>query len=318
MPQKLVFGIKPRDAAGVAPRGAFRFRLDPGASSTDIVSIYNYSTAPLDLRLYPTDAFTNRSGSFTTAPAADRAKDVGSWIRLALPQARQFRVTARTRVDVAFRLVVPREASPGDHLGGIVVSLIADSHDAKGNKIKVDNRVSAPVTVRVSGPVHAQLAIDELKASYAGALSPLGRGRIRITYSVRNAGNILLGGHQRLTVEGWFGQSFSPALADLAPLAPGSRTDVSVVLPNTLPAFRYRAAVAVVPTSQVGDPIGERAVATAGIWAVPWSPLVTLLVVALAAWRTRSYLANRVAGRHSGRRAASRRSRRGTSEQVLA
>ena len=146
---------------------------------------------------------------------------------------------------------------------------------------------------------------------------------MRLTYSVRNTGNILLGGRQRVDLRGWFGAAFAPVVADLAPLAPGSSTDVTVEVPRTFPVVHYLAEVSVVPTSAAGDPVGHRVSATLEVWAVPWPMLATLLMLGLGvlAWQLRAGLrgASRrtLRSKHAAHQGSPRRGRHATNGEVL-
>jgi hypothetical protein len=124
-------------------RAAFTYKLDPGAELPDYVGISNYSDQPITLDLYASDALTTPTGGFDLLPAAQKPTDVGTWVVFE-ERYRRLLIPSRSRVDVPFRITVPRNATPGDHAGGIVTSVAESGTDSDGNRVRIDpqNQVS--------------------------------------------------------------------------------------------------------------------------------------------------------------------------------
>ncbi|MCT2585572.1 WxL protein peptidoglycan domain-containing protein [Actinophytocola gossypii] len=270
---------------GVVPsggRGAFTYALDPGSEVADAVGIVNYTGAPLTLRVYASDAVHGTDGGFDLLPASGQSTDVGAWAKL---NAERVTVPPRSRVDVPFRVVVPHNATPGDHAGGIVASLHTEGDDGT---VSVDRRVGARIYLRVTGTLNPSLTVTDLGASFDG--SPLGSpGEVRVGYVVRNTGNLRLVGRPSVTVRGPFGLGERRLSGERLPeLKPGDTLRVSTVVPAVWQLGRLTVEVAVTPEASGDQRLQPRPAADSAstrLWAVPWIPLAVLvLAVAGLVW----------------------------------
>jgi hypothetical protein len=201
-------------------------------------------------------------------------------------------------VDVPFRITVPGNATPGDHAGGIVASLPTEG-DVAGDAVSVDRRVGARIHVRITGTLNPSLAVTDLRASFHG--SPLGLpGEVRVSYVVRNDGNLRLVGRPSVRVRGPFGVGERHVVGErLAELKPGDSVEISSVVPGVWQLGGLTVEVTISPEAS-GDqelrprPVAE--VASTRLWVIPWVPLVVVaLVVATAVWRWRRRRARRTA-----------------------
>ncbi|HWB34572.1 MAG TPA: DUF916 domain-containing protein, partial [Rugosimonospora sp.] len=129
-----VWSVAPATASGQAARDYFRYALAPGAQVTDQVRVSNLGSAPLTFAVYATDAYTTDDGSFALLTAADKPRDVGTWIVLG---ARAYTVAPGTYLDIPFRLAVPTNASPGDHVGGVIASVVSQQVTGDGQQVNV-------------------------------------------------------------------------------------------------------------------------------------------------------------------------------------
>ncbi|MDG4795618.1 DUF916 domain-containing protein [Micromonospora sp. WMMD1082] len=279
------WGVAPSSARGPNGRPAFSYKLDPGATLTDYIGVTNHSTRPLTLSLYASDAVTTTQGGFDLLAADQEPTDVGSWVRL---PRRTVTIPSTSRLDIPFTLTVPRNATPGDHAGGIVASLAGAAVDAQGNRVAVDHRVGARIYLRVAGELQPTLTVENLRVRHSGSVNPLAGGTVTATFTVRNTGNVRLAGQPVLGVAGPFGlarQSVDGAA--LPEILPGGELTTTVRMSGVPPLFRLTANATVTPAA-VGDqildppPRGEPAQAT--VWAVPWPQLALLILLALVGW----------------------------------
>lgn len=274
----VVWGVVP---AGENGRGAFTYTLDPGAEITDAVSVVNYTEKILTLRVYASDAVRSTDGGFDLLPSAGKPSDVGAWTRV---EAGTVTVSPRSRVDVPFTVTVPANATPGDHAGGIVASLLANGEDG----VAVDRRVGARIYARVTGTVNPSLTVVDLRATFDG--SPLGvPGDVRLDYVVRNDGNLRLAGRPSVRVTGLFGWGERVVTGErLTELKPGDSIRANTTVPGTWQLGWLTAEVTVTLEASGGQeltPPPAPAAGSATLWAVPWLPLVVLaLLVAAAVW----------------------------------
>jgi hypothetical protein len=248
------------------------------------VSLWNYSDVQLTFSVYATDAFNNATGEFSLLPKATPPKDVGTWVTLG---ASSVTAPPHTRVDIPVHVHVPANASPGDHTAGIVASLpttvqTPDSHQT----VTVERRTGSRLYVRVNGPVHQALVVENMSSDYKSAINPLD-GTFDVSYTVRNAGNVRLGARQRIEVTDVFGRTLATRDAkELTDLLPGNTAQIHEEFTGIPAALRVGATVRVTPV----EPEGVSTVApppstyTSHDWAIPWSVLAALLL-AFVLWR---------------------------------
>jgi hypothetical protein len=196
-------------------------------------------------------------------------------------------VPARSKKIVPFRLRVPANATPGDHAGGIVASITSVGRDRNGNPVRLDQRVGARVYLRVSGPLHPNLAVTGMRTDYRGTANPAGCGDLGVTYQVHNEGNVRLAGHQRVRVSGPFGSGAKVQnVPDLPELLPGSVATVSTTVHCVRPTIRVNATATVNPVPPAGgvSAIAPSAIGRTGLWALPWIGVGMLLVLVVLGW----------------------------------
>jgi uncharacterized membrane protein len=260
--------------------------------------VANHGKEPLDLTVYAADGYTTDTGRLDLLTGGERSRGVGAWVH---PGRRTVRIAGGRSAEIPFTVTVPRDATPGDHVGGILTSL-KQADDTEG--IAVDRRLGIRVELRVSGALRPTLAVEDLHVDYHGTANPFGQGDATVTYTLHNTGNALLSGAQQVTLTGPFGSLRTDAGKIAAPpeLLPGERWEVSVPVRDVTPALLLTAEASVVPavTDAAGSTTSLKPVtATATGWAVPWTLL--LLVVLLLAAGTAAVLLRRRA--RTGRRA---------------
>jgi len=129
-------------------RTALSYDVDPGATITDSVTLYNYGNTQLTFRIYATDAFNNEDGQFDLIPGAEEPTDVGSWVTM--PQA-NITVPPGRQVVLPITLDVPANATAGDHVGAILAANDAEGTGPDGTALDLTNGVACGPTGRVLG-----------------------------------------------------------------------------------------------------------------------------------------------------------------------
>ncbi|MFJ1701947.1 hypothetical protein [Kitasatospora sp. NPDC088346] len=293
-PQAQTFGIQPAGTTEPDSRGTFSYAATPGALVKDHVAVWNYSDQPLTLRLYPADAFNTDSGGYDVLPEGRPSSAAGTWLKAA---ADSLTLPARSRQIVPFTLAVPADATPGDHPAGIVAALRQESKDAQGNAVTVDQRVGARVNIRVAGALRSELKVEDTRVAYHPSANPLGTGRTTVSYTVRNTGNVRLGGKQAVRVTNLFGSvATGSAPADLQELLPGNAVSYRVEVSGAYPTFLGTAGITVdpLPIGADRDPGLTSTVHKQRYAGIPWSLLAVLLPLALGGswwWRRRRHRA---------------------------
>ncbi len=293
-PANATFGAGPASGTKLDGRPYFDYQASPGGSIEDHIAIINFATHAQTLNVYPVDAVSGVNGAFTYPPRAVRPVQVGAWLSIGVIRAGEVTVAPRTVEILPIYLHVPANASPGDHAGAVIVSLTALVKGKHGQLVKFEQRIATKVIIRVSGPLHPRLAIENMRASYAGHLDPFASGGVSITYTVRNTGNAILGGTQRVSVHGLFGSTAAgPALPAVPPLLPGGSITFSTRVRGVPPEISVTATVRLSPGGLPGDINAGIRVTTASVtlWAIPWILVVLVVIVVFVVvaliWRRR-------------------------------
>jgi hypothetical protein len=303
---RVTFGIEPAAIGGAAVRPNVSISATPGAVVNDDVAAVNYSSVPLSLQIYPTDAVETAGGGFGLLPGNQKPTGVGSWIALA-PGTATVQVPAATptgpgRVVVPFVVHVPVKSTPGDHVGGIVASLQTAGRNAKGQRIVLDQRVGTRVFVLVAGPLARQLSVTNLHATYGGTANPVGKGQVKVSYLVNNTGNVDVGVEQSVAVSGVIGATHRVGVAKIPLLLPGTSVAESAVVSGVWPEVLLHQSVTARPVAVPGSSVPGLVPVTAGtsVWAVPWTLLALIVVVILAVILARRFRSRRAARHRAG------------------
>lgn len=284
----VTWGVQPATADGPSSRPAFTYAVRAGAAIEDYVLVVNPSDEALTLRMYASDAVTTSEGLFDLRVAGDRSVDVGSWVTLEIPEVT---IPAGGRTIVPFTLTVPANATPGDHIGGIVASLATAATGDAGSRVLVDRRVGVRIYLRVDGPLEPELEITSVSVTHRPSIDPRGGG-VTVDYTVSNVGNVRLAAGQRVRVSGPFGVELGAVDAGALPeLLPGNSLTRSVTLDRVFPAGSLHAEVVLTPYLDGEELDSPPAPAVAGVStsAVPWVQLAAVaLVGGLWWWRRRT------------------------------
>jgi hypothetical protein len=272
---------RPAGADGKADtRTRFSYAVDPGQRVEDHILIINTGTTEQTFRIVGTDAYNDDKGQYALLATDAKPKATGTWVHFD-------NGTNRTQLDLkpgestvlAFSFAVPADATPGDHVAGIVASVIT-----AGQQVNLDRRVATRLYARVSGPLQPQLTIGSIDASYSGDWwNPLS-GSVIVRYSVRNSGNIALASNLTAGINTWFG----------IPAAAQQGGSIQEILPGNTAAYEFqikgvaqwlylnpyltlnpfvdspdqKSQVAVAPTTR--DTVA---------WGVPWDLVILLLII---------------------------------------
>jgi hypothetical protein len=210
-------GDKPNEPGS---RPNLTYELARGASLSDAVVLFNYSTVPLTFNVYSTDAFNEKgTGAFSLIGEENKPKAAGSWVDL---DERGIKLPPHTSLRIPFNLHVPKKATPGDHAGAIVASVGTPATDAQGHQVLLTRRTGTRLYVRVAGKATRGLRVENVKTTYHGGFGSL-RGSTEVEYSIRNTGNVRLGVDSTVLVTDVLGRRVArTAPARIEDLLPGS------------------------------------------------------------------------------------------------
>jgi hypothetical protein len=191
-------------------------------------------------------------------------------------------------VIIPFAVVVPSNATPGDHVGGITATLESFVTSKSGQRIRLLQSVGTRVFIRVSGPLHPLLAVKDVAVSYDDPISPFSTGTAVVTYTVSNVGNVALGGKPTVSVSGLFGSKQTVTrLPQIQLLLPGFSVKETAKVTGIYPEVRESAHVSVTRLNLPGSvqPASGPFTAATTFWAVPWLLLaIVILIVASGTW----------------------------------
>jgi hypothetical protein len=311
------------DSFALAPTGSdpsqpgsrpyLSYSLAPGATQTDSVTLWNYGNSQLTFHVYSPDAFNNIDGAFALQDGKKPARDAGAWVKL---ERNYVTLPPGTKTDIAVTMTVPQNASPGDHTAAIVASNQTPGSTAEGKHVLIDRRTGSRLYVRVTGPVNPAIAVENMSSVYHPALNPLD-GKLDVTYTVRNTGNVRLGAHQKIEVHDLFGSVASRAscptltadagakaraaaktaaadhcVPDLPELLPGNAVTRSAEFTGVAATVRVTGEVTLVPFAAPGAtgaklPKLSATSASKGAWAIPWALVVLLVLLGAVIWFAR-------------------------------
>lgn len=200
-------------------RTRFSYAADPGQQIADNYLVRNAGSTRQSYTILSTDAFNDDSGEFALLETDAQAADIGNWVQFENGTNRlSFELAPGESRVVPFTVVIPAEATPGDHAGGIAASVKSPS-----GQVTVDRRLGTRMYLRVSGDIQAGLSLAGLKASYLGDWWNPFTGAVRVHYTVENTGNIALASNITVGARTWFGIQAGGEQGDGIPeLLPGS------------------------------------------------------------------------------------------------
>ncbi len=195
-------------------------------------------------------------------------------------------VPAGGQVTVPFTIVVPDDASAGDHVGGIVTSLTVTEEGTDGNRVKIERRLGSRIYLRVDGRLDPQLTFTELSAEYIPSANPFAPGAMDLTYTVENTGNVRLRATRtaRVATSLGFAERVDEA-ADMLELLPENSFTFTQRVSGVWPGLSTTSSVELDPYDASGEPLrppAAPAIARTSSTLVPWSAIVLLVVVLVA------------------------------------
>jgi hypothetical protein len=267
-------------SAAPGARPFFAFEAPAGSTVRDVVRITNLTGAPITFEVYGADAYnTPRDAGFALRTAEETPREVGAWI--SLKSAKQ-KIPAHAAKEIPFTLKIPANATPGEHIGGIVAlnTAIESVQRTGGARIGIRRAVGARVFLRVAGPLTPGLRADGLGVARTEPLVPFVRhGRGTVRYTVVNTGNQRISPTARVRATGLFGREVKRwPDRHLPEILPGERTEIT--LPWNDPPSLDAVTVRVELLAAGGIDVRTQTRFTA----VPWPALLVLAGTVFVLW----------------------------------
>ncbi len=323
----LTWSVSPATANNVdTTRNFYDYSAKRGVGLGDHVAITNLSSQPITLHVYAADGTTDfKTGKLTLIEGTKRSKDLGSWVSIArgpssCPASEvgnalakclaglgvKLTVQANTSEIIPFRIAIPKNATAGDHVAGIVASYTVPGTGK--HAISVEERVGARIYLRVAGKLAPSLTTSGAVAAFHSPANPFGSGTASIGFDLTDNGNTRLSALPTFAVTGIFGIPAGTATGHpVEDLLPGGVAHVQATVKGVPQLLLLFGGITVTPQRADGDVGADTPLpaihATAITWAVPWIWLLILFVAAAVVlgvvwWRRRSN-ANLAAALHA-------------------
>jgi hypothetical protein len=282
------WSVYPKQNKEASARAAFVYSVAASQQVKDQVVVKNSSDQPLSLRLYPADAFNAAGGGgFGLKLESDTQTDVGTWVTLA---KQNITLAPGKSEKVNFTMAVPRNATPGDHIGGIVaVNKAVEGTPDGGVTVALKRAVGSRIYARVQGPLSPAVNITNIQVemTHQAQIPFLQTGSAQITYTAVNTGNVRINADQGLLITGLFGQVIAQPILPKAPeLLPGQQMTLTQQV-DGIPALNQLNVRVELQSAELTSG------ADATVWVIPWVTvlvvvLVVVLLLVLRWWRRRS------------------------------
>ena len=261
------------DPNAASTRSELSYVGERGSVITDGVTVFNLGNEVLTFHVYPTDAVNGTDGSLGFLPSGEPSTGVGTWVSV----GQEF-VTLEPGMasTIPITITIPDDASPGDHVGGVMASSATGAATESGAVIGLDRGVGTRLYMRVNGPLRPELAVEGLTVDRDGRANPL-RGGANVSFQIHNRGNVRLSGTHQVTVAGPFGIARNVGeKVNFPEILPGQTISVAVQV-DEMPTLGWLSAeVALTANGSDGAAASDQESTTA-----PALPIVPLLVVLL-------------------------------------
>ena len=227
-------------------RETFEYSTDPGTQVVDFVVVSNRGETPAEFAIYATDAVNElETGAFGLLTSDVAPTDLGKWITMDVDKVL---LQPGEEATIPFNLLIPSDATPGDHVAGVIASITTTAESADGTTVNLEQRVAARMYLRVSGAVSGSTEITGLTSSFTPELNPFAFGRMTVDYNVRNTGNVRVDVNQTMQITGPFGIPLGEITPEpLSDLLPRQTVQVTADLPQIAALFLAFSNVTVVP-----------------------------------------------------------------------
>ena len=266
------------DSKTLTPRLHFTLEGRAGDAIRDTVRIWNLTGKKMKFEVYGADGYnTARDGAFALRGAEEPQKGIGLWTKVG---SRDVTVPAGRAVDVPFIVNVSKNATPGDHIGGVVVAnkQVEAVKQTGGAVLGLRRAVGARIYLRLEGSLVPGAKVEGLRVENTKPELPWGSpvGTV-IKYRIVNVGNVRLTPTAQIRATGLFGRVLRDFPERAMPeLLPGEDVEVELKWPGAPPADTVKITV------ELKTQAGLQSVARTGYTSLPWQTLVSVLALVLA------------------------------------
>ncbi len=216
----------------------FIFNTRPLKFVSGRVRVTNDGTARGTVSIYPVDATTSPSGGLAYLETTQHLHDVGAWVALSKVS---LALDPGQSKNIAFSLFVPRNATSGQHVGGIVAentSLQNTSSPVNKGTMKINLTMkklyALPIVVNIPGTIREQL-------STFGAVLDNASLYQRILIDLTNTGNTIIYPKGSATIIDSRGSIVQTTILNLNAFLPATSIEYPLtIMKKALPVGIYR------------------------------------------------------------------------------
>jgi len=216
--------VKAQEISGVKIQPAIiEQRIDPGQTFNSKIKVTNISSESRIFYVIKRDIRTlSEQGSPIFAVEGEPTGfEISSWIKIT---DKSINLGAGQTKEIPFAIVVPPNAPPGGHFGGIFVALAPKRPETTG--IGIGYQVGTIINFRVSGEIIEEA---QLRGFFADKLIYI-RPKVNFSAKIENLGNVLVRPHGILEIIDPLGRQEA---------ALNVNEETSAVFPKTIREFKF-------------------------------------------------------------------------------
>lgn len=243
-------------------------KVNPGQEYRFFVKVTNISNNERTFFLLAQDITSvDERGVPTFSEVANVTQyELSTWVKL--PQA-SITLNPGQSTNVPFTVLVPTDAAPGAHFGGVFFEIRPDQRQTTG--AAVGSRVGVILSLKIAGDITEEMRLREFSTEKFIYNAP----PIAFTTKVDNLGNVLIRPHGLIEITDMFGKQVGSVEvnASASAIFPGTNREYDVSWEGSGFSFgRYQALLSFV----YGEEGRKTVVRTTSFWVLPLKP--TLII----------------------------------------
>jgi hypothetical protein len=227
------FGIKPAvSGTSTTSNGYFELEGQPGEVLSEAVLVQNPGNTPVKLQVYPVDATTGQRTGISYLARNDLRKGIGAWVVL---EKETVEILPQQQIKIPFKLNIPENATPGQHLGGIAVQLVDNSNTTTNTQNSAGTSFGITTVTRVLTAVQINVGgkVDLLSLKINGSAISEVDGKAALTLSLKNDGTGFIKPKGAITLTDSEGKKIISTPLSLSNILP--QDSIAYPVPGNLP-----------------------------------------------------------------------------------
>lgn len=251
----------------------FLYDLSPGTVHEDTVAVENLGDSDLSLKIYAVDALTTTDGAFALENEDESKDEIGNWVNLS---ENELNLAAKEKKAVTFSIAIPEDATPGEHIGGIVIE---NAELQEGELLNLKTRVGVRIYETVPGDIVKKINMEDIQVEgfYDSIWSLFYEWKAK--FKLANEGNT----QAQPTIDialssSIFGEIMNSSQDLAGTIFPNKTVEQEINIDDTLYFGPYT--LTVTATEEGGTPVQK----SVTFWALPWKLGLIVMIALLALW----------------------------------